>query len=261
MDRALLTFSDVIGITQEAFLDPAFPVSFELRPGEVGIVRGGGRASALIRLAAIRGMLTKGSIEIMGAVVSAEDDPARYLSHGFTRTFRRLMGFCHNLGGLFANMSLLQNVMLPAHYHSGLKAFEPFYELAKVELKNVGVPEDYWECRPCDVPPELQKRALLARSVINEPKILILEEPTGSIPWSRVHGIASWVFEQRGMGRGILIATSDDPFAGLVGDWMVDLDNAAFARGNDGIRNQLGDLASRGSELIQKQMKAGGNHA
>jgi len=181
MANALLSFRDVVGVSQEGPLDPAFPVSFELMQGEIGVIRGGIRASSLIRLAAGRGIVMKGAMSIMGNAVGAGDDPARYLSLNFTKKFRSSLGFCHGFGGLIANMSMVQNVMLPAHYHSGLKAIRPFYELAKERLREIGVPEEMWVLRPCDVPHEFQKRALLARAVIHQPVILLLDEPTNDL--------------------------------------------------------------------------------
>lgn len=261
MANALLSFRDVVGVTQEGPLDPGFPVSFDLGQGEIGVIRGGIRASSLIRLAAGRGIVMKGSMSIMGTAVRADDDPARYLSHNFTKRFRSSLGFCHGFGGLIANMTLLQNVMLPAHYHSGLKAFKPFFELAKERLREIGVPEDMWELRPCDVPHEFQKRALLARAVVHKPVILILDEPTNAIPWSETHRIVSWILKQKETGRGVLAATSNDPFAGLIGDWMVDLDNNTIIHGNAEIQRHLGALASGGSALLKKQMKAGEDNA
>jgi ABC-type lipoprotein export system ATPase subunit len=260
MANALLSFTDVVGVTQEGPLDPHFPVSFELKQGEVGVIRGL-RGSSLIRLAACRGIVMKGTVSIMGSTVSAEDDPAKYLSHGFTKKFRTSLGFCHSQGGLMANMTLLQNVMLPAHYHSGLKAIKPFFELAKEQLLGIGVPEAMWELRPCDVPQEFQKRAILARSVIHQPVILLLDDPTNEIPWKETHRIVSWIMKQKETGRGILVATGYDPFAGLVGDWMVDLDESVNVYGNREIQRHLGDLASKGTALLRKQGEAGKSHA
>jgi ABC-type transporter Mla maintaining outer membrane lipid asymmetry ATPase subunit MlaF len=160
-----------------------------------------------------------------------------------------------------ANMTLLQNVMLPAHYHSGLKAIKPFFDLAMEQLRGIGVPGEMWELRPCDVPQEFQKRALLARSVIHQPVILILDDPTNEIPWGRMHEIVSWIEKQKETGRGVLVATSNDPFAGLVGDWMVDLDDAVNVSGNREIQRHLGDLATKGTALLRKQREAGKGHA
>jgi ABC-type transporter Mla maintaining outer membrane lipid asymmetry ATPase subunit MlaF len=261
VEEPLLSFSDVVGVSQEGVLDGHFPVSFELKPGEIGIIRSGPKAAALIRLAALRGIVVKGTVTVLGTTVRAEDDPARYLSHHFTKKFRSSLGFAHNHGGLIANMSILQNVMLPAHYHSGLRAFKPFYESAKVQLKEAGFPEELWGHRPCDVPYDLQKRALLARSINHDPKILILEEPTNSIPWSQLYEIADWIRKQKEKGKGILIATGNDPFAGLVGDWMVDLIHSVKVCDAGEIRRHLGNLVSKGTALLRKQGGAGNCHA
>jgi ABC-2 type transport system ATP-binding protein len=261
MANSLLSFRDVVGVTQEGALDPHFPISFELRQGEIGVIRGGIRASTLIRLAACRGIVTRGVVSIMGTSIGWDDNPATYLSVRFTKKFRNALGFCHGHGGLIANLTILQNVILPAHYHSGLKSIQPFLDIAVERLREVRVPEEMWELRPCDVPHEFQKRVLLARSVMHKPDILILDEPTNSIPWSETHEIASWIQKQKETGRGVLIATSNDPFAALVADWMVDLFDLVVVSGNADVKKHLGALATKGSAIIRKQGEAGEGNA
>jgi ABC-type transporter Mla maintaining outer membrane lipid asymmetry ATPase subunit MlaF len=261
MSESFITCKNVVGVTHECLFDEHFPVSFDLMPGEIGIIKSGFKASAFIRIAALRGLIIRGSITILGHRIQSDDDPARYLSLDFTKKLRTSMGFCHQGGGLLANMSILQNVMLPAHYHSGQRSPAPFYELARERLKEMGVPDEFWHLRPSDVPQEFRKRVLFARSIIHEPKILILDEPTAGIPWDQTHEVASWILGQKDRGRGILIATSNDPFAALIGDWLVDLDHSASIFDKKGIKLFLGDLVDKSSALIKKQMSAGKKNA
>ena len=261
MAELLLQFKDVTGATEKGLLDSSFPISFTLNAGEIGVCRSGQKASALLRLAALRGILLSGSIEIMGTVIDSWEDPAAYLSLGFTKNVRSYIGFCHGHGGIIAGMSILRNVMLPANYHSGINSFMPFDEMARARLREIGVPEEFWDLMPADVLPEIQKRSLLARSVIHDPEILILEEPTESIPWSRTGDIIAWIRKQKDKGMGILIATNNDPFAGLIADWMVDLDNSVRVYDNNEVRSHLGDLVCQGSELLRKQVEGGEDDA
>lgn len=250
MDQPLLTFNEVVGVTQDFIMDGIFPVSFDLLPGEIGIFRSGHRASALTRLAALRGIITCGSITILGTTVRADDNPARYLSLNFTKTFIHQIGFCHHSGALLANMSILQNVMLPAHYHGDDPHTDPFLEISRTRLRELDVPEEYWPLRPSDVPRGIQKRALLARSIATVPRILILDEPTEHIPWAKIRDIIAWIQEQKKKGMGILIATSNDPFALILGDWLIDLDNNESIYDKKGIKRALGVNAGRSSRLF-----------
>ena len=250
MDQPLLTFDHVVGVTQDHIMDEDFPVSFELLPGEIGIFTSGHKSSSLARLAALRGIITGGSITILGTTVRAEDDPARYLSLNFTKSFIHHVGFCHHSGGLLANMSILQNVMLPAHYHGDDPHAGPFLEIARARLGELGVPEEHWNLRPSDVPREIQKLALLARSIATNPRILILDEPTEHIPWAKIRDILAWVLEQKKKGTGVLIATSNDPFALHLGDWMIDLDANEGIYDKNGIHRSLGGNAGMSSKLF-----------
>ena len=253
MNKSLITFKDVMGITDVCSLDKYFPISFNLESGEIGIFKSGFRASSLALMAAFRGIITHGSIKIMDTMVHASDDPAKYLSHKFTKQFVRSFGFCHNTGGLLANMSILENVILPAYYHSENRDPKPFYEIARTSLDEINVPEEYWNSRPTDVPFEFQKRSLLARSIMNDPEILILDEPTEHLSWVQTHEVVNWVLRQKEYGRGILIATSNDPFACLLGDWMIDFDNNGILLDEVGMELLSSDLIVKGSELLKEQ--------
>jgi ABC-type ATPase involved in cell division len=261
MAGPLVTFNEVVGVTQECPLRDDFPVSFDLHPGECGIFKGGVLASSLARMAALRGILTHGSITIMDVRIKCSDNPAKYLAPDFIKKFIKSIGFCHHEGGLIANMTIIQNVMLPAHYHSSSSHMKPFFELAKVRLDEINVPHKFWECRPCDASPEIRQRALLARSIAHNPPVLILDDPTDDVPWGMTHEIVEWVLRQKNIGRGVLIATSNEPFAALVGDWMVDLDTAESFANKVEIRHHLGRIVTQSSDLLRMQMKAGENHA
>jgi len=249
MTEPLLTFDEVSGVTQNCALEEDFPISFELKPGEIGIIRCGILASSVTRLAALRGIVTRGRITILGNSVSAADDPALYLSPDFTKRFIAGIGFCQKSGGLIANLTIIQNVMLPAHYHSNNPAFGPFIELARKRLEEMGVPPKFWYLRSSEVPQEFRKRVLFARSIMNNPPLLILDEPTEEIPWSQTRDVASWILSQKAKGMGILIATGNDPFAALLGDWAVDLCNRIRVSTRSDLETYFGDIIKRSGML------------
>ena len=242
MSEPLLTFDTVSGVTQNGPLDDKFPVSFELEQGEIGIIRCGIMASSVLRMAALRGIVTRGSITVLGNRVSASDDPASYLSPYFAERFIAGIGFCQKSGGLIANLTVIQNVMLPAHHHSNNPDFKPFIDLAGKRLEEIGVPAEYWDLRPSDVPQEYRKRVLFARSIMNNPPLLLLDEPTDELPWSQERDVVSWIMSQKTKGMGILIATGNEPFAARIGDWAVDLCNRATIGTRSGLKAYFNDI-------------------
>ncbi len=90
--------------------------------------------------------------------------------------YRKLMGFSFDTGGLIYNKTLLENLTLPLIYHrfcSKTQACERvMHYLEKFEI------QEFKDMRPAFIPPGVSKLALLIRSLIHYPELVLWNNPT-----------------------------------------------------------------------------------
>ena len=123
----------------------------------------------------------------------------------------RKIGFVFQSFNLLPHLNLLKNVELPLMY-AGL-AQKKRTEKAREIIANVGLSER-WRHKPAELPGGQRQRAALARAIVNDPAILLADEPTGNLD-SQAGGDILEIFSQlHRSGRTVIIVTHDQAVAG-----------------------------------------------
>ncbi len=179
-------------------------VSLHVDAGEMLAIRGpsGSGKSTLMHVLGCLDRPDSGSYFLEGEDVStlADDDLAQ------VRSLR--IGFVFQSFNLLPRMSALLNVELPIQYAGEKHAREK----AEAALELVGL-EDRMHHEPNQLSGGQRQRVAVARALVNDPAIVLADEPTGALDTHTGEELLRLFGELNGQGRTIIIVTHDPAVA------------------------------------------------
>jgi putative ABC transport system ATP-binding protein len=180
-------------------------IDLEVTRGEALAVVGasGSGKSTLLALLAGLDAPSSGTVELEGADLFALDEDARAELRG------RLLGFVFQSFQLLPALNALENVMLPLEL-AGSPDAEP---RAREMLARVGL-ADRLSHYPKHLSGGEQQRVALARAFVVRPKLLLADEPTGSLDAQSGAAVIELLFElNRENGTTLILVTHDEALA------------------------------------------------
>ena len=164
----------------------------------------GSGKSTLLNILGCLDVPTSGSYALGNALVSEMDDD------DLARIRNQEIGFVFQTFNLLPRANALGNVELPLIY-SGLPVRQR-RELAAHALDSVGLAERI-EHRPNELSGGQRQRVAIARALVNEPSIILADEPTGALD-SRTGDEIMDLFDQvHAAGNTILLVTHEEHLA------------------------------------------------
>ena len=184
-------------------------INLEIYEGEsVAIVgKSGSGKSTLMHLLALLDSPTSGTIKIDG------EDATKLSKRQLNRLRNSRFGFVFQQFFMNANDTVLENVMLPLKIAgiSGRKR----KEMAMEALKIVDL-ESKAKNKATDLSGGQKQRVCIARAIVNDPKIIFADEPTGNLDSATGDKITDLLFElNRRRGVTLIIVTHDEDLAKL----------------------------------------------
>ena len=183
-------------------------ISFNFESGKTYSIMGpsGSGKSTLLNLISLIDSPTAGSIEISSNKIKSNNKVENDLIRA------KKIGIIYQDKNLLSDFTALENVYLPNLLIS--KEKQKSVELAKRLIKNVGM-----SSRINHFPNELSggenQRIAIARALINNPEIILADEPTGSLDSDNAKLIFKILFNLKSKNRIIIFATHNRYFANM----------------------------------------------
>ena len=147
-------------------------VSFSVKKGEFVLIvgRSGSGKSTLLNMIGLLDRPTEGKVLVDGFDTSN-------LTDNEISTFRnKKLGFVFQFANLLADLTVLENVLLP----SQIQFDSTTYNKAKEILEKVGLKDQLFK-RANKISGGQAQRAAIARGLVNNPTIVLADEPTGNL--------------------------------------------------------------------------------
>lgn len=183
-------------------------VSLEIRKGELIAIMGssGSGKSTLMNILGCLDKPTQGKLYFEGTEVGNMTDQELALLRN------RKIGFVFQSFNLLARTNALENVELPLIYSDKTN----ISKLAREALESVGLGDRIYHY-PNELSGGQQQRVAIARALVNDPEIILADEPTGNLDTKSSYEIISLFQKLNSQGRTIVIVTHEQDIADHTG--------------------------------------------
>ncbi len=200
-------------------------ISFTVQRGEFVAIIGpsGSGKSTLMNILGCLDSPTSGTYLLEGLDVAqlTDDELAE------VRALR--IGFVFQSFNLLPRMSVLDNVMLPLSYTDVPRRER---EMRAVHaLRAVSLPLDHYDHRTNELSGGQMQRVAIARALVNDPAIILADEPTGNLDSATGHQVLETFHRLKAQGKTIVLITHD-PGVAAAADRVVTIRDGRLHEGS-----------------------------
>lgn len=189
-------------------------VSFEIPKGEAFCILGRSGTGKSVTLKHLLGLIRPDA----GRIFVEGEEISRFEGADLARV-RKRMGYLFQYSALFDSISVGENVAFPLRRHSKLSDGE-IRQKAQAMLERVGLP-DVYQKMPAEISGGMRKRAGLARALVLNPAILLVDEPSSGLDPITSAEIDDLLLDLKTQERTTLVVvTHNIPSARRIGDQL-----------------------------------------
>ncbi len=181
-------------------------ISITINKGEYVAFMGpsGSGKSTLMNIVGCLDTPNQGSYSLNGHLVSEMTE------NELAEVRNKEIGFVFQTFNLLPRASALENVALPLIYAGYSKSERSEMAMAALESVNLG---DRHHHKPNELSGGQRQRVAIARALVNNPSIILADEPTGNLDTKTSYGIMQLFQELHDKGNTIIMVTHEDDIA------------------------------------------------
>jgi putative ABC transport system ATP-binding protein len=182
-------------------------VSISIASGEFTAIMGpsGSGKSTLMHILGCLDTPTAGTYALDGHDVSTLDD------YELAELRRTTVGFVFQAFNLLPRSTVMRNVVMPMLYTR--IARDERHDRAVAALRSVGLEEPLWTHRSNELSGGQMQRVAIARSLVNDPSLVLADEPTGNLDTATGDSVMELFARLNAEGRTIVLITHEPDIA------------------------------------------------
>lgn len=165
----------------------------------------GSGKSTLLSVLGLISRPAEGSVIIQGQEVGESERQRAQLRNEF-------FGYIHQEFAIIENETVERNVMIPLQYANPKASRQERQSKTQLVLDEVGLG---WALKKnaSQLSGGERQRVAIARALVNNPKVILADEPTAALDSKNAQGVMALILSMRDRGASVLIATHDDRMA------------------------------------------------
>jgi putative ABC transport system ATP-binding protein len=188
-------------------IDVLDDVSLTIHQGEMVAIMGpsGSGKSTLMNIIGLLDRPTKGELELAGKKINLSMSDASLASIRSNE-----VGFVFQSFNLLPRLTALENVLMPTAYNAAKRAQS--IERAYKNMEALGIHERV-KHKPSELSGGEKQRVAIARALINDPKLILADEPTGNLDSKSGKDVVKILHDLHQTGKTVVIVTHDNSIA------------------------------------------------
>lgn len=195
--------SKVYNMNTNAKVEALNQVELSIEKGELVAIVGksGSGKSTLLHILGLLDTPTQGNYCLDGLDMSKMD------SNNLAHIRNEKIGFVLQEFGLILTKTVYENIAIPLYFSKSVKR-KQMTELIRKALKQVGL-EEKEKSLVVELSGGQKQRVAIARAIVNNPEIILADEPTGALDQNTSNEIINLLIELNKKGKTVIIITHD----------------------------------------------------
>jgi putative ABC transport system ATP-binding protein len=226
---ALIALADVTKAYSTAGRPAVERISLTVTPGEAVAIMGpsGSGKSTLLNLIAGLDRPTAGSVTVAGQRVDTMSET------GVARFRRQHIGMIFQFFNLLDDLTVTDNVLLPAQLAGQGRSASRVRAIALLDRLGIARHQDAY---PARLSGGERQRVAVARALINDPELLLADEPTGALDSAAGEQIGALLQELNAAGQSLVIVTHNPELAARYADRTITIIDGRIATAGRAVR-------------------------